>query len=649
MLERYAEGDSFKKRVARCEKLAAEKPEAYRRRVALMAWLGYWTLPVLLVLATLPVIYIVWLMVEESYSPTRMVVYGGIWGLYVLALMDTARVLFASPEPLDGYELSPLDAPELFQLIEEVQTKLDAPALDRVILNDEMNAAAAQVSKSAFLGRTTNELLIGLPLLCALNRDEFASVIAHEFGHFSGEHGRHGFLVARTLRAWEIVLGTTEDFLHPGNVLALGIAKWFVPRFLAYSFAMRRDDEFLADKAAAKATNAETAARSLIRVELVEHFASENVKSYWHRALALTRVPNEPLNEIYAKLGKASESPLAEGLLQIALFDNSDPSDTHPILNARLKALGVAPSLPVAVSNPAVRLLGPFAVQAFAHFNARFVKELAIEWRQQRQEYLSQKRRFEEIEEKAKQGKLSLDEALERAQLARFSGGERFEDASIRLFSEVVCLYPGEARAMFGMGAALIDQFDDRAAEFLQQAAKFDEMATGGVLSYLAAMAAWKGDSETAKAYLEQSKAWYEDNEERIAKLHDLLPGGPLKPCVPQSPNAYKLALDDVSNMIERAYLVTKPMPEWFDEQVFLVVEPRFYIRMYSDNEICQSIAEAAMAAGLEPTFRIWPLSRGEDWLRQQLAELPKAQIWSRNGKFDDVPTKRELASAEAA
>ena len=442
MLDKYVEGEAFERRVARCEAFASAHPKSYRRRVLAMAWLGYWLMPTLLLLALVPPGWFYWDLFTRNYIWNDQFIYAGLWALYTYFIVDTFRTLFASPEPLDGFDLNEQDAPELFAMIEDVRAKLSAPRLDRVILDNELNAGAAQVSTSAFLGKTTNELTLGLPLLYALERDEFASVIAHEFGHFSGDHGRQSFLVNRTIRAWMLVLSTTESLIHPGNLMALAIGKWFLPRFLAYSFVLRREDEYIADQAAVTATNAETAARALVRLELVHHEEVRGAGDYWHKALFSPTAPEAPLDEIYAGLANAAVSPLAEGLLKVGLFDHEDPLDSHPILDLRLKAMGVEPQLPGPVVQSAAGLLGRAGAQALQHYNKLALEGMADSWPRDHRMHLERAREFKELEEKYTTGTISLDDVLRRTELARYSDTENYDDARIKLASQAVVSLP---------------------------------------------------------------------------------------------------------------------------------------------------------------------------------------------------------------
>jgi len=70
------------------------------------------------------------------------------------------------------------------------------------LITDDFNAAVVQIPRLGLLGWYRNTLLIGLPLMKALTRQQLAAVLAHEFGHLAGGHGRLGNWVYRLRFGW---------------------------------------------------------------------------------------------------------------------------------------------------------------------------------------------------------------------------------------------------------------------------------------------------------------------------------------------------------------------------------------------------------------------------------------------------------------
>lgn len=647
MLEEFVRGEAFAKRVTKCEAYAASHPKAYRRRVLAMAWLGYWLVPVIMIVLLAPPAYVFWEIFMGYWPLVKKVIYGVFWGFYALGIVEMARAMFVPYHPVEGLDVTEADAPELFAVNEQAREKLNAPKLDRVVLTDDLNAAAAQVPKRSFLAKTTNELIIGLPLLEALEHDELQAVIAHELGHFSGAHGRDGVIVGRTTRAWEIALETSQTYGGWTAIVPVSVAKWFVPRFMAYSFALRRDNEFFADRASVEVVGAEAAGRTLIRSQLAAAHASDVKDEYLNEALDSAYAPKEPLAHLYSDLANATANSKAPGCLLLALYAESDPMDTHPGLKARLEAIGTSCKVPAPVRQPAIQLLGEFARTAYERFNAEAHEFIAETWVDAHSDYLKNKNTFEQLNARAETGKLDLDDALTRAQLSDVTGSETLR---LRCFSEAVCWYPNEARALYAMGMYLAQDYDMRAIEFLESAVAADDTVTGTVLNIASDLAAVRDDASAVEAYRQQAQDWYAANAERIGKFLEPSPGGQLQTyesnCVLEE---FSEALGDNSHKLARAYLVTKPVPEWLEQQVWLIGEPRLYGHFISADELSYDIYESAIEAGLPPAFRIWVLEKDENWLREQVAGMPGALIWSSDGALEGVRMSEPAPDAEAA
>jgi Zn-dependent protease with chaperone function len=175
--------ENFASLIHSLENFAATRPGLYRLRVGLLAALGY--LYLLFIVSILLAIVAVtlfnlsfnWITLKILWIPLALV------GLVLRSLWITI------PEP-DGSRLTREQAPALFDLVTEVRKTLDGPTIHEVMISDEYNAGIVQIPQFGMFGWQHNYLVVGLPLLRALNRAEFRSVLAHEVGHLSGKHGR---------------------------------------------------------------------------------------------------------------------------------------------------------------------------------------------------------------------------------------------------------------------------------------------------------------------------------------------------------------------------------------------------------------------------------------------------------------------------
>src|SRR5947208_2584067 len=82
-------------------------------------------------------------------------------------------------------------------------------------------------------------LLLGLPLMKSLTPAQFEAVLAHEFGHLAGGHGRVSNWIYRLRLSWARLLSALEG-RKAGSWLFLPFFNWYAPYFSAYSFPLAR-------------------------------------------------------------------------------------------------------------------------------------------------------------------------------------------------------------------------------------------------------------------------------------------------------------------------------------------------------------------------------------------------------------------------
>lgn len=177
----------------------------------------------------------------------------------------------------------------------------------------------SQVPRLGIFGWQQNYLIIGLPLMRSLTTEQFRAVLAHEFGHLSGNHGRFAGWIYRLRQTWVQLLVSLAHSGHRGVYVFLWFFQWYAPYFAAYSFALARLDEYQADKASADVVGRKVAAEALLST-----FATAALPA------------NSSLQSLPPEQTKT--------FLQWALSRESRYDDTHPSLAERLAALGYRPT-----------------------------------------------------------------------------------------------------------------------------------------------------------------------------------------------------------------------------------------------------------------------------------------------------------------
>lgn len=230
-------------------------------------------------------------------------------------------------------------APDFYRVVDDIAHRLNAPRPHAIALDDELNAAAVELNRGLSLRPTRRVLVIGRPLLALLDTDALSAVIAHEFGHFSRQHGRLGHWLYRTRLAWLAHLESANDpELSAWERAGAAFAQRFVPWFSRASFAHARRNEYEADALAAQAFGAPALARALQQIHALA--------AQWDTVLEGLRVELQqrldapPVDWLHRVAQRARDA--ARSSFDVDDGDDGDPLATHPSLRARLQALDVA-------------------------------------------------------------------------------------------------------------------------------------------------------------------------------------------------------------------------------------------------------------------------------------------------------------------
>ncbi|MBU0915170.1 M48 family metalloprotease [Aquabacterium parvum] len=431
------------------EYLSAEDPSAYRRRVAWFAGLGYaWIGGCLLVSIWLATWAIQHLASGRARGGTIFLLIGAA-GLAWTSLRSLWVRLDAEPE---GHRLTKQQAPALFKLISQVRRKVKGPRLDEVWLDDRFNASISQVPRFGLLGRPVNRLTIGLPLLMALDVQRLSAVLAHEYGHLRGNHGRFAAWIYRTRLSW---LRMNERLGEDNSIsgwLNARFMSWYVPRFLARSFALARQDEYEADRISARLVGAATAGAALVEIDIKGAWMGEHFwRQHWQGATDHA-LPVGPFKALRHLLLSPPEEGFAREALRRSLKEVSNIDDTHPVLKERLGALKVPANLPDWSSKGALALLGTEAEAWVQRFDQAWCKDQAKAWKAQHQRQQALKQRVEGWRARAET--LGTDELV---LWARCESRLHSDIDVVKLYQQALERNPAHADALLGLVQACED------------------------------------------------------------------------------------------------------------------------------------------------------------------------------------------------
>jgi Zn-dependent protease with chaperone function len=592
--------EEFDRIVARLGELSREKPASYRFRVFLLALLGYAYLLAVLCLLIGCIGAIIWITLTSRTNVALL------WKvlLPVAALTGVVlRSLWVRIEAPEGRELNREQCGQLFQIVDEFRRKLKGPSIHTALITEDFNAGISQVPRLGMFGWHKNYLTLGLPLMQALGPDQFRAVLAHEFGHLSGSHGKFGAWIYRVRLTWHQLMDALEQRESAALKIFSYFFEWYTPFFAAYSFVLARAQEYEADQAAAQLAGARTVADALISLDVADAFLTT---TFWPGVFRKADSEPVPHGTPFADLQVAFRShPQAGGAqkgLALALKRKTASGDTHPALADRLQALGqeaVAPS-PAPVS-AAEYFFGESLAGLTAEADRKWVNAVSYPWRERNKAAREAERRIAELDAKGPRDVLSDDEIWERAMLT-----EQFRETEpvMPWYEEILRRHPDHAGAIFVIGRQMLADDQDEGINFIERAMKLDiqTIAPGCQLiyDYLVAHDREEEAADYQSRVSEHAKLFALAAQERSALgPNDRYLPHELSPAVVQD-LAKELSL---FNQIEEAYLVRKEVKYFSDSPLYaLIVQPKR--AWYSteapevDARLCQEISNKVNLPG---------------------------------------------------
>lgn len=436
-----------------------------RAQVALLAMLGYGVL--LTAIVALVGIAALILILANGSSPLVLKLLVPLGGF---ALVIARAFWVRIPTP-DGLPVSRADAPQLFELMDRMRHVTKGPRIHRVLIDDQLNASIQQIPRIGPFAWQRNYLVVGLPLMSALAPQEFAAVLAHEYGHLSGKDGRFSVWIYRVRATWARVLQALEESPRFGSGLFRRFFSWYAPLFDSRSFALARAHEFTADAVAAEATSASAMGRALMRLSVADAHLSETV---WPAVSRLALTESTPPTDVFARmreqLPSAAASAATPRWIRRALREESSPYDTHPPMPTRLAALDLDPGATATdlenrlTETAADIYLGSLGTALAERLGADWAGVVAEGWRAQRSEYGELSERLVDLDG---QEKRTADEDAERGRIRM----ALFDQAGgMAAFHEALATDADNASAHYGLGVALLARGDESGLEHLERA-----------------------------------------------------------------------------------------------------------------------------------------------------------------------------------
>jgi Zn-dependent protease with chaperone function len=533
--------------VARLEKSALRHPGLYKLRLGALATFGY--------------LYILTVVVLLIVAAAFVLVFGKALAaklaLLLLALVGVAlKSLWVKIQSPTGLALAHRDYPALFAAIDDVRTAAKAPRAHVVLLTNDVNAAIVQVPRLGMFGWQKNYLILGLPLLQLLSLDEFKAVLAHEFGHLSGAHGRFGAWIYRLRTSWSRLADTLRARQQRGSFLFVPFFEWFAPTFAAYSFVQARMQEYEADRTAAERHGGQSLANALIRLRLKDQ---DLAQTYWPSVYkAADESPTPAATPYRGLLGPEPRGflPSAPEQLRTALERQTSTADTHPCLRDRIAALNVPSDVPPPLdTTAAVALLGGRLGALVEHFDAEWRKNVSDWWTKRHQHVQTSRHKLAEYGAKA-QTALSDAELFEHAQLTEeFVGREQ----AAEIFRQLAERGTNHLGARYALARLRLLQGDEAAIAALEEIMAQHSDAVLPACELIVEHLRTHGREADAKPYIERYVAQRDRALKQRSERLSVRTTDEFEPHSLSAESFLKLEHElDRRNDVEAAYLVQK-------------------------------------------------------------------------------------------
>jgi Zn-dependent protease with chaperone function len=558
--------------VRRLEPQARENPSSYRRKVTAFGALGYAFIGLMLAVLVALAVLVVILALAGPGLLLKLLIPIGALGLLII------RSLLVRMDPPEGIEVKRDEEPELFRMVDEVNAEVRGPKVHTVLIDDQPNAAIVQIPRRGGIFGQRNYLVLGLPYMQVLSPDEFRAVVAHELGHLSRSHGRFGTWIYRIRTTWWQLLAALEARKHWTTGIFRRFFEWYVPRFDAYSYPLRRAHEFEADEAAAAVAGPQAAMTALLTGTLGARYLYEH---YWPGIYRRADDEQEPPRSAFAPMGQelagARMGKDVQQILEQELAREPDVEDTHPALAERIRHLGLEPDevIRLAVANgdgqtAADTFLRESGARLAEVFDRTWREAIAEEWRERHRERQEARRQLEQLEERYGRETLPLDDLRAFAQLtAEF----REPDVALRRYRAVLEVEPDDPQASFGVGSLLLAQEDDAGLAHLERAMDRDPDAVVPVCELAIPYLEARGRTDEAQRYRKRSEQQLEVYGAASVERADVNVDDDLEP-----PDLDRALLEQIRATVDHhedvgaAYVARKRLQHLADEYPLYVV-----------------------------------------------------------------------------
>lgn len=301
----------------------------------------YISLPIVLLLVIAAAVALVGGLFMIGYIPiyfTVMIIVGAIATIWSMLRSFFIRINHQDP----GEPVTRTEAAALWQLAEEVAATLNTRPVDeiRITTGTDLCVYERGTWRDRMNNRAQRILVLGAAVLTDFKKDDFRSVLAHEYGHFAHRDTAGGDIA---LRVRNDIYKFCIAMVNAGQNTRLNIAFHFLRLydflFRRISHGATRLQEVLADRVAAQAYGPAAFQGGLT------HVIRQNIRFHAHanREIDEAIKAGRPLQNLYAPLPDALRHD-EEAQIKTALTRPTTDDDTHPGPQDRFRLITPIPA-----------------------------------------------------------------------------------------------------------------------------------------------------------------------------------------------------------------------------------------------------------------------------------------------------------------
>jgi Zn-dependent protease with chaperone function len=268
---------------------------------------------------------------------------GALAGVVALANVSSQFVKRATVSVV-GRRRDENQDPAIWSFVRKLAATLGTDPLQHLVVGLEPMFFVTEADVSCLDGELAGRTLyFSLPLCRILNQSELTAVLSHELGHFRGLDTRFSQEFYPIYRGTERSLAAVADTMGKGVrrvalYPAFAILSSFLHAFTVAERGISRERELAADQVAAQSTAPQTVAVALIKVAAFAGHWNTVVESMRNALAEGKQFVNVSLT--FSRFVQQHSRP--EALQGLDERQIAHPTDSHPPISHRLRALGVS-------------------------------------------------------------------------------------------------------------------------------------------------------------------------------------------------------------------------------------------------------------------------------------------------------------------